>query len=168
MCERCAAIQQRTNEIRRGALGAFFAEPPAGSIAEMALTSVPGYSAFLELGRRVDLIARAEGEAERQAHGVDAVAILAAMTAEGRSDVMRVAVAMMDIAAVMYRAIAAAKVAEQDPDTDAITVGREDDAIVVRLNGDEVGRYPIRAGADEAEVEDAAERAMRAHRENYG
>jgi hypothetical protein len=168
MCEKCEANRTRNTAIKRGATDALFAEPVAGSPAERALAEVPGFSAFLEIGRRLEAITRlaaddARDAAEKQA----ATALITSMTPEGRTDAIRVARYIADICEGVYKNVAVAKITLKDADGTNVAVVLEDGAIVVRVNGEEVSRSELAPDADPDAALDAAERAMQAHREHY-
>lgn len=167
MCERCEANRDRNTAIKRGATDALFGEPEAGTRAERALSEVPGFSAFLEIGRRIEALSRLTDRAAYEAACQEATAVISAMTAAGRTDALKVAHYMMVMAEGIYKNLVVAKTSLQDPDSDTVTILRENDEIVVRLNGEVIQRLPIRPDAKASEVEDAAERAMQAHREHY-
>lgn len=164
MCERCEA----NTAIKRAATDALFAEPAAGSLGERALTDVPGYSAFLEIGRRLETLSRLAPDApEREAQKREGMALITAMTPEARTDALRVARYIMDMAEGIYKNVALVKMSLRDADGTSVAVVLEDDAIVVKVNGEEVSRTALAPDQDADAALDAAERAMQAHRERY-
>jgi hypothetical protein len=164
MCEKCRAARERNTAIKR-ALADVLYRPPA---PDDPAHQVPGLVPFLAFARQLEAITRAPREAAE--YEVDralmATAILA-LSAEERTDLLRIAAYMIELARALHESVATAKLRQHDTDVSGIAVTIEGREVVIYVNGTPVQRIALDENADEVAVLDAAERAMQAHREMH-
>lgn len=166
MCEQCEARRARNTQIKRAVTDALFGAGGRGDQAEGA-SEIPG---FLALCRGLERISRAplvNGEIDPEEAALVRRAILA-LSPDGRTDVLRIAEYVTDMATGVRMNVAQAKLNLKDMDTATIAVALQDGAVVLYVNGDEVHRIELAPDADPDAALDAAERAMRAHRAQHG
>jgi hypothetical protein len=169
MCEKCRAQAERNTATKRAAREALFAAPPE-IVAGHRVAEIPGYLHFLFLCDRMErMTQRVEGEPkELPAASVEEFkAFVFGLTPEERTAVIRIAQWTTQLTSSIAENVATAKVQLRDQDGTSIAVMLEGRSIVVRVNGVEKQRIELDDDADADAALDAAERAMRAHREQY-
>jgi hypothetical protein len=164
------ARRQRNTVIKRAAMDVLFAEPTTATIAGHDVATIPGFAHFLRLCRQMEaLTLREEGESDALDPAMAEAfrAAVLALSPEERTDVVRLAEYVAEMATGIRLNVATAKVQMKDKDSTSIAVVLEGRAIVIRVNGEEFQRMELDPEQDADTALDAAERAMAAHRQHY-
>jgi hypothetical protein len=161
MCERCA----RNTQIKRLLADVLYRAPAADDLPAQAL---PGFTNFLGLARLLEETTRLQGDDIGTSAPANAFrSMIYDMSAEERTDVIRLSQYILDMAAGIRQNVGAAKIQLKDPDGTTFSVTLEGGDLVLRINGVESSRTPL-GDRDPEEALSAAERAMEAHRNIHG